>query len=131
MSKKVKYIGNPDNIIWDGNISHKGREPWPFIDVTGSKVIICEEAVLSSGVYIHTHTHRFNKKKWIYMLPKPKTSPTRIGKFTFIGVNAQIMPSCKNIGDYSVVAAGSIVTKDIPPCEIWGGNPAKKIGEVE
>ena len=57
--------------------------------------------------------------------------PTVIGKYTFIGVNAQIMPTCKSIGDYSVIAAGAIVTKDVPTCEIWGGNPAKKIGTVK
>ena len=27
----------------------------------------------------------------------------------------------------AIVAAGSVVTKDVPPCEIWGGNPARKI----
>ena len=31
------------------------------------------------------------------------------------------------IGTGSIVAAGALVTKDIPPCEIWGGVPAKKI----
>lgn len=31
------------------------------------------------------------------------------------------------IGRGSIIAAGSVVTKDIPPCEIWGGVPAKKI----
>lgn len=31
------------------------------------------------------------------------------------------------IGKGSIVAAGSVVNKDIPPCEIWGGVPAKKI----
>lgn len=31
------------------------------------------------------------------------------------------------IGAGSVIAAGAVVTKDIPPCEIWGGVPAKKI----
>lgn len=31
------------------------------------------------------------------------------------------------IGCGSIVAAGAVVTKDIPPCEIWGGCPAKKI----
>ena len=31
------------------------------------------------------------------------------------------------IGKGSIVAAGSVVTKDIPACEIWGGIPAKKI----
>lgn len=33
------------------------------------------------------------------------------------------------IGAGSIVAAGSLVTKDIPPCEIWGGVPAKKISD--
>lgn len=32
-----------------------------------------------------------------------------------------------DIGQGAIVAAGSVVTKDIPPCEIWGGVPAKKI----
>ncbi len=31
------------------------------------------------------------------------------------------------ISNGSIIAAGSVVTKDIPPCEIWGGVPAKKI----
>lgn len=31
------------------------------------------------------------------------------------------------IGKGSIVAAGALVNKDIPPCEIWGGVPAKKI----
>ena len=31
------------------------------------------------------------------------------------------------IGRGSIVAAGSVVTKDIPSCEIWGGVPARKI----
>lgn len=33
------------------------------------------------------------------------------------------------IGRGSIVAAGAVVTKDIPECEIWGGVPAKKIGD--
>lgn len=31
------------------------------------------------------------------------------------------------IGAGSVIAAGAVVTKDVPPCEIWGGIPAKKM----
>lgn len=31
------------------------------------------------------------------------------------------------IGAGSVIAAGAVVTKDVPPCEIWGGVPAKKV----
>lgn len=38
-----------------------------------------------------------------------------------------IIISGVTIGSGSIVAAGSVVTKDIPPCEIWGGIPAKKL----
>ena len=35
------------------------------------------------------------------------------------------------IGDKSIVAAGSVVTRDIPAGEIWGGNPAKFIKKID
>ena len=35
-----------------------------------------------------------------------------------------------NIGHKSVLGAGSVLTKSIPPYEIWAGNPARKIGDV-
>lgn len=44
----------------------------------------------------------------------------------WIGTSSTIMSGIR-IGKGSIVAAGSVVTKDVPPCEIWGGNPAKKI----
>lgn len=45
----------------------------------------------------------------------------------FIGANSMIMYGTR-IGRNVIVAAGSIVTKDIPSNEIWGGVPARKIG---
>jgi len=107
------------------------RAPWPFFDTTGSQIIFGDYVVVSAGVYIHTHSHQFDNKDW-RLLPKVDSPiPTFIGNNVFLGVNVQIMPSCKRIGDFSVIAAGSIVTKNVPECEIWGGNPAKKIGEVK
>jgi acetyltransferase-like isoleucine patch superfamily enzyme len=35
------------------------------------------------------------------------------------------------IGDGAVIAANSVVNKDVPPFEIWAGTPAKKISERE
>lgn len=47
----------------------------------------------------------------------------------YIGVNAIVLPSVR-IGRCSIVGAGAVVTKDVPPYAIVGGNPAKIIGNV-
>jgi acetyltransferase-like isoleucine patch superfamily enzyme len=44
----------------------------------------------------------------------------------FIGGHALILKGV-TIGDEAVVAAGSVVTKNVPSGEIWGGNPAKPL----
>ena len=49
-----------------------------------------------------------------------------IRKGAFIGMNTTIMPGV-TIGEGAVVAAGSVVTKDIEPLTVYGGVPAKKI----
>lgn len=47
-----------------------------------------------------------------------------IGNDVWIGANACIMPGVK-IGDGSVIGAGAIVTKDVPPFAVVAGNPAR------
>ena len=49
---------------------------------------------------------------------------TKIGKNVAIGSNSTILGNI-NIGDGSLVGAGSVVTKNIPAREVWAGNPAK------
>lgn len=57
------------------------------------------------------------------------TAPIHIKAHAFIGARTII---CKGvtIGENSIVAAGSVVVKDIPDNEVWGGNPAKFIKRI-
>ena len=58
------------------------------------------------------------------------TKPIRIEDYVFVGAEAYILKGV-TIGKAAVVGAGAVVTHDIPAYEIWAGNPAKKIGEVQ
>ncbi len=59
--------------------------------------------------------HKFNLK-----------NHTSIGNDVWIG-NCVLIKSNVSVGDGAVIGMGSVVTKDIPPYEIWAGNPAKCI----
>ena len=54
-------------------------------------------------------------------------APVRIGNDVWIGSNSIILQGV-TVADGAVIAAGAVVTKDVPPFSIWGGIPAKCIG---
>lgn len=74
-----------------------------------------------SGASENTLGRKTNKKiKW--------AGPT-IKKGAYIGVGAILLPGIV-IGEYSVIAAGAVVTKDVPPNKLVMGIPAKIVKEV-
>ncbi len=60
---------------------------------------------------------------------KDEFLPTRVGRGTTIGANATIICGVK-LGAYSMVAAGAVVTKDVPAFALVAGVPARRIGWV-
>ena len=54
---------------------------------------------------------------------------TRVRKGASIGANSTIICGVV-IGEYAMVAAGSVVTKDVPPHTLVGGNPAREMAKV-
>lgn len=66
--------------------------------------------------------------------PRSKQYPvelpsTRIKKGASIGGNATLLPGI-SVGEYALVGAGSVVTRDVPPFTVWYGNPARMHGYV-
>lgn len=61
-----------------------------------------------------------------YTAQWPNKGDTLIGNDVWIGHEALIMPAV-TIGDGAIIAARSVVTKDVPPYTIIGGNPAKPL----
>ena len=93
-----------------------------FLDGRG-KLTIGDHVDIASDVMIYTDEHNLNDPDF-----GNSFAPVIVGNHVFIGPRAIILPGVK-IGNGAVVAAGAVVTKDIPDFEIWGGVPAKKISE--
>lgn len=94
----------------------------------GNYVCIGAEAVIIMG---GNNTHRMD---WFSCYPfaekivesYQQRGDTIIGDGVWIGMRAIIMPGIK-IGEGAVIAAGAVVTKDVAPYNVVGGNPAKTI----
>ena len=94
----------------------------------GNYVCIGAEAVILMG---GNNTHRMD---WFSCYPFMEKiadayiakGETVIGDGVWIGMRAMIMPGIK-IGEGAVIASGAVVTKDVAPYSVVGGNPAKVI----
>ncbi len=88
-----------------------------------AKLTIGNHVSIASQVLIYNSEHDIHSPNF-----DPLEEPVEIGDYVFIGARAIILPGVK-IGKGAVVAAGAVVTKDIPEMAIVGGVPAKKIGQ--
>lgn len=102
-----------------------------------NEVIIHNNVTIKSGVYIWNGTTieddvfvgpcvAFTNDKWPRSKQKGILLKTIIKKGASIGANSTILPGV-SIGEYALIGAGSVVTKDIPPYAVAMGNPCKVI----
>ena len=119
------YMGRRNIISSDlraGEYSFIGANCW-----IPPKVSIGKYTMLASNVSILGGDHIFSDPtNPMIFSGRPAMPQTKIGADVWIGSNALIMAGV-TIGNGSIIAAGSVVTKDIPEYSIWGGNPAKPI----
>lgn len=94
-----------------------------FIDYTGD-VVIGDNVVISKDTYIISHSHGYDPRS------KPVAKKLNIGEGVWIGAKVIICENVSFLGENSIIAAGSVVTKDVLPNCIVGGNPAKFIKEI-
>lgn len=120
------FIGHPLFIGYYQNLyMHENSEiERGCLILAKDKIEIGENSTLAYGVTILTGADPNGPKNKLSNLYPPLKAPVIIGKDCWIGARAVILPGV-TIGDCSVVAAGSVVTKDVPPYTMVAGNPAK------
>lgn len=90
------------------------------LDARGG-ITIGHDSNISSHVKLITGSHDIDDPKFT-----ADFLPIHIGHHCWIGTGAMVLNGV-TIGDGAVIAAGAVVTKDVPANEVWGGVPAKFI----
>lgn len=91
------------------------------------KVSIGRYTMLGPRVAITGSDHNYNVPSLpAYFAGRPELPSTEIGDDVWVGYGSIILAGV-TIGDGAIIAAGSVVTKDVPPYLIVGGVPAKPI----
>lgn len=91
--------------------------------VAKDRIEIGRNSTIAYGVTILTSANPNGPKNKLSKIYPQMTAPVFIGDDTWIGANSILLPGVK-IGSYSVVAAGSVVVKDVPSGVLVAGNPA-------
>jgi len=99
-----------------------GRGCW--IDFAGG-LTIGKRCTLSENAVILTHNHGCDPRS------KPHAEPLTVGQHVWVGANAMVLPQVREIGDDSVIGAGAVVTRSVPPRVVVAGNPARVIRSID
>jgi maltose O-acetyltransferase len=132
--KKLKYgrfnfirvtLGNVDIIgnnieIGIGTYMNGGR----IASDPKAKIKIGRVCAIGFNVHILGISHDPNNPTGPVQLRHIVTGDITIGNGVWIGTNVIILPNVK-IGNYAIIGANSVVTKDVGDFEVWGGVPAK------
>lgn len=90
------------------------------------KIVIGNNVIINKKVVIIRQSHRYDSPSF-----ETIGFDLKINDYTWITTNSLILPSCKTIGRGAILAAGSVLTKDMNDLDIFGGNPAKFIKKRE
>jgi acetyltransferase-like isoleucine patch superfamily enzyme len=89
-------------------------------------ITIGDGSLIGHNVVMATVNHGLSREKrhWNFV------APIILGKNVWIGSNVTLLPGV-TIGDDAVIAAGAVVTSDVPPGSVAGGVPAKFIKKID
>jgi UDP-2-acetamido-3-amino-2,3-dideoxy-glucuronate N-acetyltransferase len=154
-----EYIAHETAVIDDGCIIGKGTHIWHFSHVMpgcrigencnlGQNVVVSPDVVLGNNVKVQNNVSIYTGvicEDDVFLGPSmvftnvtnPRSAVNRRGQYATtlvkkgatIGANATVVCG-HNIGEYALIGAGAVITKDIAPFALVVGNPSRQIGWV-
>ena len=120
-----------DDLNGHGKIS-VGEDSWigqyNNIRAGGGDICIGSKCLISQFCTLIASNHSMDASQPVIEQPSNESKTgVRLGDDVWLGASVCVMPGV-TICDGAVVGAGSVVTKSIPPMEIWAGVPAVKVG---
>jgi UDP-2-acetamido-3-amino-2,3-dideoxy-glucuronate N-acetyltransferase len=154
------YRAHPTAVIDEGAMIGEGTRVWHFSHIMsgavigkncniGQNVVVSPQVVLGNNVKVQNNvsvytgvvceddvflgpscvfTNVINPRSFISR--KEEFKPTLVKKGASIGANATIICGI-TIGEYAMIGAGSVVTKDVPEYALIMGNPGRQMGWVD
>ncbi len=113
-------IGNHVGMSQASVICHKEIEIQDYVKIGGGVRIYDTD--------FHSIDH-LDRRHFTQDMASKQMAKVTIEHDAFVGAGVTILKGV-TIGACAVIGAGSVVTKDVPPCEIWGGNPARFIRKI-
>lgn len=129
--KRLRHVQATSYIHPSSQIA-RDLETGPFVFVgrrcmIGPGVRIGPYSMLASEVAVVGDDHNWEDPSVpMQFAGRPPQRRTEIGADVWIGHGVVVMRGMR-IGDGAIIAAGSVVTHDVPPREIWGGVPARRL----
>ena len=97
-----------------------------IVSADGGSITIGNDVIIAQNVVLRSSNHSFTDTTVPIRYQGHESGYITIDDDVWIGANSVILPNVR-IGSHSIVGAGSVVTKDIPPFSIYAGVPAKLI----
>ncbi|UCS95684.1 antibiotic acetyltransferase [Echinicola marina] len=132
--RKMKGLNNVDKTFYMGKNVKVSKDlvagKYSYIGVNSiiyPNVHLGDYTILANNVSIIGGDHKYTTPGCpIIFSGRSERKETKIGKDVWIGAHVKILTGV-SIGDGSIIAMGSVVTKDVEPFSVYGGVPAKKI----
>lgn len=106
-----------------GDRSHIGEQCSLWAGDSHGRIRIGEDALFGPRVYITASNYRYDTGAPVHAQPREENDVV-IGTDVWLGARVIVLPGV-TIGDGTIVAAGSVVTRDLPPAVVAAGIPAR------